>query len=468
MGNSLRHIWHLNRILNTRRCCRFQSAALFLLSLFTLHVSSFARPNIVFIMADDLGYGDLGCYGNQENKTPNIDALAANGLRFTDFHSSGPMCTPTRVATLTGLYQQRFGSKFDGAISGVRDYDSGLPLEALTIAEALQKEGYTTGCFGKWHLGYKPPYFPLNQGFDTFRGLGSGDGDFFSHIDRSGREDWWLNDEKVPEEGYTTELITRHSVAFIKRHRDSPFFLYVPHLAIHFPWQGPDDPPHRKKGINYADDKWGVIPDRSNVAPHVRSMIEALDESVGQIVETINALGLAENTLIVFTSDNGGYLSYAGGFERISSNGPLRAQKGSIYEGGHRVPTIVNWPGRIRPGMTSETGHSIDWFPTFAQLAGATTENLSLDGIDLSPLLFDGSPLPKRKLFWRKNDAWAIREGPWKLCFERNQMGLYHLDNDIGETVDLSDSMPERVAALRRAWIEWEASVNESAMRFQQ
>ncbi len=437
------------------------------LSLFALPSSTFARPNIVFILADDLGYGDLGCYGNTDNKTPHIDALAASGLRFTDFHSSGPMCTPTRVATLTGLYQQRFGTKFDGAISGVRDYDSGLPLEAVTITEVLQEEGYVTGCFGKWHLGYQPPYFPRNQGFDEFRGLGSGDGDYFNHIDRSGREDWWHNNENVTEDGYTTELITRHSIDFIKRHRDRPFFLYVPHLAIHFPWQGPDDPPHRVKGTDYANDKWGVIPDRNSVHTHVKPMIEALDHSVGQIVATLEQLDLVKNTLVVFTSDNGGYLSYAGGFKNISHNGPLRAQKGSLYEGGHRVPTIAYWPGQIRPGVTNETAHSTDWFPTFTQFANVSTKNLPFDGVDLVSLLTENKPLPERTLFWRKNDAWAVRSGPWKLTFERNQLGLYNLDKDIAETTDLSDSLPERVEALRNAWNVWAADVNRSAERFQ-
>ncbi|MDA7640268.1 sulfatase [Opitutaceae bacterium] len=435
--------------------------------LLTLPSSTLARPNIVFIMADDLGYGDLGCYGSTINETPHIDALAASGLRFTDFHSSGPMCTPTRVATLTGMYQQRFGPKFDGAISGVRDYDSGLPLEAITIAELLQEKGYSTGCFGKWHLGYKPPFFPLNQGFNEFRGLGSGDGDFFNHIDRSGREDWWKDNDRLPEEGYTTDLITRHSIDFIKRHRNKPFFLYVPHLAIHFPWQGPDDPPHRVSGNDYANDKWGVIPDRSNVAPHVKSMIQALDDSVGEILNTIETLRLTENTLVVLTSDNGGYLTYSGGFENISSNGPLRAQKSSIYEGGHRVPTIVSWPGKIRPGETEQTAHSTDWFPTFANLAHVSMEELQPDGVDLLPLLTQRTPLPERNLFWRKSDAWAVRSGPWKLTFERSQLGLYHLENDLGETVDLANSMPEKVKALRSTWEKWAENVNRSAEQYQ-
>lgn len=200
------------------------------------------KPNIVLIMADDLGYGDLGCYGNDVNQTPHIDALAAGGLRFRDFHAAGPMCSPTRAATLTGLYQQRFGREFDTALDS-RD-QLGLPHAAITIAELLKPHGYATACFGKWHLGYRPPLLPTNQGFDLFRGLGSGDGDFHTHIDRSGNEDWWHNDQLETVEGYTTDLLTRYSIEFIEAHRDRPFFLYVPHLAIHFPWQGPHDPGH--------------------------------------------------------------------------------------------------------------------------------------------------------------------------------------------------------------------------------
>ena len=446
----------------------WQNRPTFFLSLILILPSSTfilqaASPNIVFIMADDLGYGDLGCYGSTKNNTPNIDALAAGGLRFTDYHSSGPMCTPTRAATMTGLYQQRFGSKFDGALSGKDDRHTGLPLEAITIAEVLKKQGYATACFGKWHLGYLPPYFPTNQGFDEFRGLGSGDGDFFTHVDRSGNEDWWEGLNLKPEEGYTTDLLTKHSVDFIKRHRDEPFFLYLPHLAIHFPWQGPDDLPHRQAGTEYHDDKWGVIPDRSNVHPHVKAMIDSLDQSVGSILETLRSEGLLENTLVVFTSDNGGYINYSGGFENISSNGVLRGQKSQVYEGGHRVPTIVSWPGKILSGQTEELAHSTDWFPTFVKLAGISTDRYQLDGLDLSPLLLERKPLPKRNLFWRIRENWAVRSGSWKLVHVNGNTELYNLNEDLSETKDLAASMPVRVRELQKSWVSWETNVNKSS-----
>jgi arylsulfatase A len=428
-----------------------------------------APPNIVLIMADDLGYGDVGCYGNRSNRTPHIDALAATGLRFTDFHSSGPMCTPTRAATLTGLYQQRFGRKFDGAISGQRDYDSGLPVAAVTIAEILQQQGYATACFGKWHLGYQPPFLPTNQGFDEFRGLGSGDGDFHTHVDRSGRPDWWQGNRLQPETGYTTDLLTRHSVDFIRRHRDRdrPFFLYVPHLAIHFPWQGPDDPPHRQPGQSYHQDKWGVIPNPGNVAPHIKAMIESLDQSVGKIIAELKRSGLDRNTMVIFTSDNGGYLTYGRNFRNISSNGPLRGQKSQLFEGGHRVPMIVSWPGRIAPGTTAATAHSTDLFPTFADLAGVDTSGRKLDGTSLRPLLTDRTALPDRTLFWRAGSNRAARRGPWKLCVTGKTPQLYHLDSDLGEKLNLAARDPERVKALTAAWQSWENDVNQSAKRFE-
>ena len=425
------------------------------------------RPNIVLIMADDLGYGDLGCYGSRLNDTPHIDGLAASGLRFTDFHSAGPMCTPTRVATLTGLYQQRFGAKFDAAISGVRDHDSGLPLDAVTIAEVLKETGYATGCFGKWHLGYTPSFFPTKQGFEEFVGLGSGDGDFFNHVDRSGKEDWWRNETKAPEEGYTTDLLTRHSVDFIKRHSEQPFFLYVPHLAIHFPWQGPNDPPHRVKGVDYADDKWGVIPNRANVSGHVKAMIESLDRSVGTILSALEVHGLRENTLVIFTSDNGGYIRYAGGFENISSNGPLRGQKSDVYEGGHRVPAIVSWPEKIDPGVTDELGHSTDWFSSFLALAGISNNEFRSDGVDLAPLFFHEENLPERNLYWRIREDYAVRSGPWKLTFERGRLELFNLDQDIGERSDLAELMPERVELMKAIWRQWNSEVDQSAEAYQ-
>ena len=427
------------------------------------------KPNIVLILADDLGYGDLGCYGNKVNKTPHIDALASRGLRFTDFHSAGAMCSPTRASILTGLYPHRFGAEFDGALGGVSHKDLGLPLKAVTIAELLRNHGYATGCFGKWHLGYNAPFLPTRQGFDVFRGLVSGDGDFHTQIDRSGNEDWWHNEKRVNEQGYTTDLLTKHSLNFIKSNRGKPFFLYLPHLAIHFPWQGPNDPPHRTAGKSWHKDKWGVIPDRSNVAPHVKAMIESLDASVGAIVSALRKWKLEENTIIVFTSDNGGYLTYRPDFRNISSNGPWRGQKVQLYEGGHRVPTIVVWPGRIATGVTHQTTHSNDLFPTFLRITGATPT--VSDGIDLSPLWLEGQPLPERNLFWRSRSHRAVRHGQWKLFAPRRKdadIELYHLEDDRAESVNLASKEPDVVRRLSTAWDDWQTDVSRTAKEYSQ
>ena len=417
------------------------------------------KPNFVVILADDLGYGDVAAYGSIRNATPHLDRMASEGLRFSDFHSNGPMCTPTRASLLTGLYPHRFGRQFESALSGVEDYDIGLPLDAVTIPEALAGAGYASGMYGKWHLGYHPPYMPLDQGFDDFRGLASGDGDHHSHIDRSGRPDWWHNQELAPEEGYGVNLITQHSVDFIKRHRDVPFFLYVAHLAIHFPWQGPDDRAYRVEGGNYHNlSKLGEL-DSLDVSANVNKMVEAVDRSVGSILETLRDQGLAERTLVIFTSDNGGYLTYQGGYHNISENGPLRGQKTDVYEGGHRVPAITWWPGTISPGVSHDLAASFDIMPTLFELAGVASPH-ALDGTSMASLLLDQEPLASRTLFWRIRSEAAVRKGKWKLVQNgNNRPELYDLDEDLGESQNLSDVHPDTVLALERELSAWTEAV---------
>lgn len=427
------------------------------------------RPNIILFLIDDLGYGDLGCYGNMKMSTPNIDKLAAEGIKFTDFHSNGPMCTPTRAALLTGKYQNRFGEKFEGPLSGKTQYDQGLPLQAITIPEYLKEGGYATGMFGKWHLGYQEPYLPTNQGFDEFVGLAAGDGDHHSHIDRWGREDWWQNEQKKMEEGYSVELITNHSKSFIERHKDEPFFLYIAHLAIHFPWQGPEDPAHREAGSSYEDDKWGIIPDQNNVHPHVKAMVESVDNSVGEIMNVLKELNLVEKTLVVFTSDNGGYIHYNNQFHNISSNGPLRGQKTEMYEGGHRVPFIARWPGKIKDGSIShETAMTFDLLPTFLEVAGIQQGNtLSFDGIDLFQHLVDQTALPDRVLFWKMDDEIAVRQGPWKLVkLGDSPIELYNLDQDLIEAFDISKENSSITDELFQKYIDWELEMRASASKY--
>ncbi len=423
-------------------------------------------PNIVMIVGDDVGYGDPGCYGSTRNSTPHIDSLAKGGLRFTDYHTAGSMCSPTRASMLTGLYPQRFGADFDEALGQRSDHEMGLPLGAVTIAEILQDHDYTTACFGKWHLGYSEPMIPNRQGFDEFRGLLSGDGDHHTQIDRSGKEDWYENETLSMENGYTADLLTRYSVDFIEANQDDPFFLYVPHLAIHFPWQGPNDPPQRQKGIDYQKDKWGIIPDPSNVAPHVEAMMESLDSSVGKIVETLQKLNLEDHTLVIFTSDNGGYLDYGKRFQNISSNGIYRGQKTDVYEGGHRVPLIVSWPGQIIPNTCDSLVHSNDLLPTLLSLAGVEDSEIKSDGLTLLPLLLEGAPLRERTLFWRTRSAKAVRRGPWKLCLTNTKTELFHIDEDPGEQSNRANEQPDLVRALSDAWSAWNDDVNRSAATF--
>lgn len=233
------------------------------------------------------------------------------------------------------------------------------------------------------------------------------------------------------------------------------FFLYVPHLAIHFPWQGPEDPPHRKVGNNYKQDKWGLIPDRSNVQPHVRAMIEAIDTSTGRIVAELQRLELDKRTVVIFTSDNGGYLNYGKDFKNISSNGKLRGQKGTLYEGGHRVPLIVSWPAKIKPTVSNVVAHSNDFLPTICSFAGIDVKDSNPDGVDLSSVLLEGTELADRTLYWRAGQEWAIREGAFKLVFERQRRELFQLENDIAEANDLSARHPELVKRLTKKWKAW-------------
>jgi arylsulfatase A-like enzyme len=426
------------------------------------------KPNFVLILADDLGYGDIGCYGNRVNRTPNLDRLAAEGMCFTDFHSNGPMCSPTRAALLTGRYQQRMGIE-----SALGKNAKGLPRDEITIAERLREAGYATAIFGKWHLGDRLEENPTHQGFDEFRGHTYGDSDYISHVDRHGDPDWWHNLELDNDEGYNTTLLTDYAVRFIAENRNRPFFLYVPHSAIHFPWMTPDDSGHRQPGkdytrwrsdINPADSKLG--PHR-NVGPVVERMIEELDKSIGRIVAELKRHGLDKNTFVFFTSDNGGYLHYSGLHRgEISSNGKLRGQKGHVFEGGHRVPAIAWWPGKIRLGLTThETAMTMDLMPTYLDLAGLETpaagSSQALDGTSLKQLLFESQALPERTVFWRIRRQRAARSGHWKLVWlEKESPMLFNLDEDIAETNDLAARRPEVVKELKDAYEKWENDVN--------
>ena len=400
-------------------------------------------PNIVMILVDDLGYGDLGCYGSTKHRTPHLDKLAAGGLRFTDFHTNGAVCSPTRAALLTGLYPQRAG--IEAAIGFTMN--EGVALSFTTVAEVLGSRGYRSGVFGKWHVGHVTKFGPNDQGFHE-SWCSNNNPDYHSHVSRDGKIDWWRDQRLADEPGYLVDRVTAHAVDFIRAHKARPFFLYVPQLAVHFPWQGRRDPPHRTTGREWnGDDRYGPLP-KAERSRAYREMIESVDESVGAIVAALDAAAVRERTLVFVCSDNGAYLS-------VGSNGPFRGEKGDLHEGGHRVAAIANWPGRIAAGgVSAATAMTMDLLPTFAALAGAPlSAGLRPDGVDLS-----GEPLAPRTLFWRDANQKAARRGPWKLVV-RDTAALYNLTTDSAESRDLAAEQPARLAELQSALAAWERDV---------
>lgn len=407
-------------------------------------------PNFVVIMADDLGYGDLSTYGGWID-VPRLDRMAAEGLRFTDFHSNGAVCSPTRAALMTGRYQQRAGIPIVVfAPEHLPTHVDGLQDSESTFAERLRDAGYATAIFGKWHLGYYPHYNPVRHGFDVFRGYVSGNIDFFSHVDGAGRLDWWDGDRKSDEAGYVTDLITRHAVRFLEGQRDRPFCLYVAHEAPHFPYQGPSDPPQGFRvagGFSGRQELSG-----QQIRDRYREMVLAMDRGIGAILDALRRLGLAENTLVLFFSDNGATPD--------GSNGPLRGHKGSVWEGGHRVPAIAWRPGSVPAGTeTGQLAATMDVLPTLTDLAGlAPGSGPSLDGVSLVPVL-RGGELEPRPLFWSFMDGLAMRDGRWKLVLGEDgdlASRLFDLTEDIGEANDLSAVHPGRaneMAAAARLWL---------------
>lgn len=407
------------------------------------------KPNVIIIVADDLGYGGLSCYGDRNVRTPHIDDLAANGLKFTDFHSNAPVCTPTRAALLTGRYQQRSG--MEGVIYVRGETRSlGLDTAELTIAELMQQNGYATGLMGKWHLGYKNEFNPIYHGFDEFHGYLSGNIDYHSHYDNAGIYDWWHNTDSVYEEGYSTDLITNHAEKFIERHAAEPFFLMVTHEAPHVPLQGRNDPPYRFPGKSFPYQ--GMT---ANVSATYKEMVEVMDEGVGRIIAALKAYHLEEKTLVLFISDNGA--------EPIGNNGILNGAKGSLLEGGHRVPAIAYWKGRISPRESSETLLTMDVLPTVLSLCNARTPlSVVFDGIDFSSILFDGKGASARRtVFWRYNKQKAVRNDKWKLWIDQADTALFNLESDLREIKDVSGDHPDIKTQLGDALIKWERSVGQ-------
>ena len=427
------------------------------------------RPNIIFIMADDLGYTDVACFGSKYYETPNIDRLAAQGMRLRSHHHC-QNCTPTRAALMSGQYAARTGvytvggiDRFDWSKRPLRPVDNvtELPLDRATIANQLKRAGYATGMFGKWHIGQHGDYHPARRGFDeAIVSMGS-------HFDfeTSPTTDY-------PEGQYLADFLTDRAVDFIQRHRDQPFFLYLPHFGVHSPHEAKPELVERfesKPAVGGHND------------PTYAAMIASVDESVGRVMQTLDELDLADDTVLIFTSDNGG----VGGYVRegikkrgdITDNAPLRSGKGSLYEGGTRVPLVVRWPGTTEPGSACDvpTIH-VDLYPTLLELSGGPRPEQVLDGESLVPLLqepaaelqrdaiFQHFPgyLAAGKQTWRTTPVSLIQSGNWKLMefLEDGRLELYNLRDDIGETKNLATEMPDKAQELHARLVAWRDEVN--------
>lgn len=428
-----------------------------------------ARPNVVFIMADDLGYTDVGCFGSKYYETPNIDRLAQQGMKLLTHHHC-QNCAPTRAALMSGQCGARTGiytvggiDRFDWSKRPLRPVDNvtKLPLDRATIAQQLKLAGYATGMFGKWHLGENGEYHPARRGFDE------------AIVSMGAHFNFKTNPQTdYPKGQYLADFLTDRAVDFVRRHKDRPFFLYLPHFGVHGP--------HHAKAelIEKFKHKPGV--GGHNNATYA-AMIASIDESVGRVMQTLDDLKLADHTVLIFTSDNGG----VGGYVReglktagdITDNAPLRSGKGSLYEGGTRVPLIVRWPGVTKAGSTCDvpTIH-VDLYPTLLEVAAAPLPAQPLDGESLAPLWRDSSArLQRDAIFqhfpgylgagrghWRTTPVSLIQSGDWKLMefLEDGRLELYNLREDIGETKNLTTALPEKAEALHARLVSWRTEIN--------
>jgi arylsulfatase A-like enzyme len=365
-----------------------------------------SRPNILFIMADDLGYADLSCYGRPDFNTPNIDRLAAQGMRFTQAYANSAVCSATRTALITGRYQYRLAVGLEEPIGG---RDVGIPAGHPTLPSILRDAGYSTALVGKWHLGPLPKFGPLQSGYEHFWGYRGGAVDYYSH-GLLGRNDLWDGDTQVHEAGYLTDLLGAHAVSALEgfARGGRPFLLRLHFSAPHWPWEAPDDDSESKRLATATDIEQMMDFDSGSQRTYA-AMVTRMDEQVGRVLAVLDRLGLSDNTIVVFTSDNGG--------ERFSDVWPFTGHKTELLEGGIRIPAIVRWPGRVRAGAISdEQIISMDWLPTLVAAAGsAPAHSHPPDGIDIGPAL-DGSGLPERTLFWRykAHAQQACRRGDWK------------------------------------------------------
>ncbi len=435
------------------------------------------KPNIILFLVDDMGWSDLGCFGSQYYETPNIDKLAKEGIKFTNAYANAPNCAPTRACLLSGQYTPRHGVyTVNDPVRGKLEDRKLVPpenrrillSEKITIAEALKKGGYVSASMGKWHMGDPPELGPKAQGFDVNIA-----GDHHGHPPAGYFSPYELpNLKNAPKGEYLTDRLTEEAIQFIENNKDAPFFLYLPFYTVHTPIQA-------KKNLI---EKFKAKPGSSGQNnPEYAAMIASLDAGVGRILQKADELGLTENTFVLLSSDNGG----VGGYEDldipindITSNAPLRGGKGMLYEGGIRVPMIVRWPGFVKPGQVTDVPViSTDFYPTLLDVAGVDAPaNYPMDGESLLPIIKNGSTLNRNAIFWhfpaylqaggtrelRTTPAGAIRRGNYKLIefFEDGRLELYDLQNDIGETKNLAEELPEKTKELHNELKNWRQSLN--------
>ncbi|CAN7633649.1 sulfatase family protein [Acidovorax sp. LjRoot117] len=418
------------------------------------------RPNIIFIVADDLGYADLGCYGGRDASfgavSPVLDGLAARGLKLTQGYSNSPVCSPTRFALMTARYQYRLRGAAEEPINSKSRGSTtlGLPPDHPTLPSLLRAAGYRTALMGKWHLGYPPAFGPLRSGYEEFFGPMSGGVDYFTHCSSGGQHDLYLGDEEKQQDGYLTDLITDHALDYVERRAPgaqagTPFFLSLHYTAPHWPWETRDDEALAQEVKGNLFHLHG-----GNIDTY-RRMIHHMDEGIGRIMSALQRHGIDRDTLLVFTSDNGG--------ERFSDSWPLVGGKMDLTEGGIRVPWIAHWPAVIAPGSVSpQTCMTMDWSATMLDAAGATPHaDYPLDGRSLMPLLRDPSVLDDPALFWRMNHRGqrAMRQGDWKYLRVDGNDYLFNLTQDERERANRAPVEPERLQSMRAAWEAWNASM---------
>jgi arylsulfatase A-like enzyme len=415
------------------------------------------RPNVVLIIADDMGYADLSSYGATDVKTPNIDSLARDGVKLTDFYANGQQCTPTRVGLIAGRYQQRYA--LEGPLPNPgpagENAERGLRADGRSLPQLLKNGGYATGLVGKWHLGYKPESSPNAHGFDYFFGVKAGYVDYYQHTNGDGLPDLWEQDRPVTVDGYLTDLITERSLRFLEQNAHQPFFLDVSYTTPHYPYQVPDKP---SVAADHARHIQPPEPGTSSRADYA-AMMERMDRGVGEILRALKTRNLAERTIVIFTNDNGGMW--------LSNGGPLFNRKGTVWEGGIRVPALIRWPGHIKPGSVSgQVGITMDLTTSILEVTGAPVPpavRARAEGINLLPIWEGKAPQVARTLFWRNGMQTAVREGDWKLVNDRNTLMLFDVRHDVSERFDQSNRQQPLVRKLSAAVAAWEQAVDAEA-----